>query len=100
MKSALELAMEKADDMADGAAKVKLTDEQIAAIAEVKKQYEAKWAEQEIVLKGKIQKVQDETDPQTFAEHARQFQDEMNTVRERIFAERDEKLEAIRNQSV
>ena len=99
MKSALELAMEKADDMADDTARVKLTKDQIGAIDEIKKQYKAKWAEQEIVLKGRIQKVQSEADPQTFAEHARQFQDEMNSVRERIFAERDEKIEAVRNQS-
>ena len=90
--------MEKADSMADGD-EVKLTRDQIAAIAEIKTQYEAKWAEQEIVLKARIQKVQSETDAQTFAEHARQFQDEMNSVRERIFAERDEKVDEVRRQA-
>ena len=98
MKSALELAMERSDSLIDKD-QVKLTPEQVAAVDEVKREYEAKWAEQEIVLKGRIQKVQSEADPQTFAEHARQFQDEMNSVRERIFTERDEKVEAVRNQS-
>ena len=98
MKSALELAMEKTESLVDDEAK--LRPEQLEAIDQVNKEYEAKWAEQEIVLKGRIQKVQSEADPQTFAEHARQFQDEMNSVRERIFAERDEKIEAVRNQSV
>jgi len=97
MKSALELALEKTDDLVDDDAK--LTPDQVGEIDQVRKQYEAKWAEQEIVLKGRIQKMQAETDPQTFAEHSRQFQDEMNHVREKIFAERDEKLQRIRQQA-
>ena len=97
MKSALELAMERADSMVDKD-QVKLTPEQVAAVDEVKRAYEAKWAEQEIVLKGRIAKVQAESDPQTFAEHPRQFRGEMAQVRERIFQERDQKIEAIREQ--
>lgn len=97
MKSALELALEKTDDLVDDDAK--LTPDQVGEIDQVRKQYEAKWAEQEIVLKGRIQKMQAETDPQTFAEHSRQFRDEMNHVREKIFAERDEKLQRIRQQA-
>lgn len=94
MKSALELALERTEGLVDKDAR--LTPEQVRAIDEVKKQYEAKWAEQEIALKGRIAKLRQETDPQTFAEHARQFQGEMNQVREGIFAERDKKVEAIR----
>ena len=95
MKSALELAMERADSMVDKD-QVKLTPEQVAAVDEVKRAYEAKWAEQEIVLNGRIAKLQVEADPETFAEHSRQFRDEMNHVRDKIYAERDEKLEKIR----
>lgn len=94
MKSALELALEKTDDLVED--RGKLTPEQIEAIDQVKKEYEAKWAEQEIVLKGRIDKVRRESDPQTFAEHQRQFQAEMNSVRDKIYAERDAKIEAIR----
>jgi len=97
MKSALELALEKTDDLVDDDAK--LTPDQVEEIDQVRKEYEAKWAEQEIVLKGRIQKMQAEADPQTFAEHSRQFQDEMNHVREKIFAERDDKLQRIRQQA-
>jgi hypothetical protein len=95
MKSALELALEKTESLLDQD-RAKLTNEQIAAIDEVKKTYEAKWAEQEIVLKQRIAKVQAESDPQTFAEHQRQFQEEMRSVRDGLFVERDEKIEAIR----
>ena len=101
MKSALELAMEKADSVVDQSDDyVKLSPEQVKAIDRVKSEYEAKWAEQEIVLQGKIQQLAAETDPQTFAEHQSQFQAEMNRVREGIFAERDAKIEAIRQQDV
>ena len=94
MKSALELALEKTDDLVDK--NTKLSPEQVEAIDETRKEYEAKWAEQEIVLNGRIAKLQVEADPETFAEHSRQFRDEMNHVRDKIHAERDEKLEKIR----
>ena len=94
MRSALELALEKTDELVED--KGKLTAEQVSAIGEVKKQYEAKWAEQEIVLQQRIAKVQAEADPQTFTEHQRQFAVEMNSVKEKIFAERDAKIAAIR----
>ncbi len=94
MKSALELALEKTDDLVDK--NTKLSPEQVEAIDETRKEYEAKWAEQEIVLNGRIVKLQVEADPETFAEHSRQFRDEMNHVRDKIYAERDEKLEKIR----
>ena len=99
MKSALELAMEKANTVVDQSDDyVKLSPEQIKAIDRIKSEYEAKWAEQEIVLKGNIQKLAGETDPRTFAEHQGQFREEMNRVREKIFAERDAKIEAVRQQ--
>jgi hypothetical protein len=97
VKSALELAMEKADaELGQDKEYTKLSPEQLAAIDQLKKQYEAKWAEQEISLKAKIQKLAKEMEPQAFAEHQQQFQGEMQRVREQIFAERDQKIEAIR----
>lgn len=97
MKSALELALEKTESLVDKDA-AKLTPEQLEAIDETKKEFEAKWAEQEIVIKGRMEKIAQE-DPQAFAEHRGQFQTEMNQVREKIFAERDEKIAGIRNES-
>ena len=94
MKSALELALEKTDDLVDDDAK--LTPEQQEAIDQIKSEYEAKWAEQEIVLKGKVTEIQQDTDPQTFAEHQRQFASEMQQVKDKIYAERDEKVDQIR----
>lgn len=99
MKSALELAMEKADEAVGGAAGIKLTDEQKEAIDQVRKQYEAKWAEQEIALKGQLEEVPSASaDPQALGEVRRQVQDKMSKIRNQLFAERDAKIEAIRNQ--
>ena len=95
MKSALELALEKSDSLLDKD-RARLTPEQIAAIDEIRKTYEAKWAEQEIVLKQRIDQAAAEADPQAAAGQRRQLQEEMNSVRETLFAERDEKIEAIR----
>jgi hypothetical protein len=55
-KSAYELAMERLrkKDAADGIAERAVTDEQKAEIAEVRRVYEAKVAEAEILFKSKI----------------------------------------------
>ncbi|MFP6641977.1 MAG: hypothetical protein VCF24_00225 [Candidatus Latescibacterota bacterium] len=97
MKSALELAMEKANEAVGGEEGIKLTDEQKVEIDEVRKLYEAKWAEQEISLKGQLAKAAG-ADPQALAEAQSQVQREMNKIRDQLFAERDAKIEAIRNQ--
>jgi len=97
MKSALELAMEKANEAVGGAEGIKLTDEKKEAIDQVRKQYEAKWAEQEIAFTGQLEQVTG-ADPQALAEARRQVQEQMSKVRNELFAERDAKIEAIRNQ--
>ena len=97
MKSALELAMEKANEAVGGEEGIKLTDEQKVGIDEVRKQYEAKWAEQEIALKGQLEKVAAEN-PEALAEAQGQVQAELNKVRYRLNEERDAKIEKIRKQ--
>jgi len=97
MKSALELAMEKADEAVGGAEGIKLSDQQKAAIDEIRKTCEAKWAEQEISLKGELEKAAG-ADPAAWAEAQSQVQTHKHRVRDQLFAERDAKIEAIRNQ--
>ena len=97
MKSALELAMEKANEAVGDVEGIKLTDEQKEAIDQVRKQYEAKWAEQEIAFTGQLEQATG-ADPQALVEARRQVQEQMNKVRNELFAERDAKIEAIRNQ--
>lgn len=96
MKSALELAMERAD-AAVGDKNIKLNDEQKTAIDEVRKLYEAKWAEKELQVKERMAKLAREN-PEGLAEVRGQLQRETNAQREQIFAERDAKIEEIRQQ--
>ena len=97
MKSAIELAMEKTEELVDS--QQKLSEEQLAAISDIRNEYEAKWAEQEIALKQRLEKLAREADPQAFSEQQRQLQEEMNQVRERIYSERDGKIDAVRAQA-
>jgi len=95
MKSALELAMERAD-AAIGDEKIELTPEQVKQIDEIKKTYEAKWAEQEIAFQAKMEQLSLETDPRRVAEQRAQLQAGISRMREKIYAERDAKIEAVR----
>ena len=95
MKSAVELAMERAE-AALGDEKIDLTPEQKEAMDQVRKKYTAKFAEQEIALKARLQSVPQDADPRERAEAQAQIQRELNRVREELFAERDAQLEAIR----
>ena len=100
MKSALELAMEKVDEAVGRDEEyAQLTPEQVAEIAEIKERCQARWAEQEIVLQGKVQPPPPGTDPQEYAAALAQLQEETNRVREQISSERDAKIEAVRQQA-
>ena len=98
MKSALELAMEKANEAVGGEDNIKLSDEQKAAIDQVRKLYEAKWAEKELQINERSAQLQKEN-PEGLAEGRAELQREINALRDQIFAERDAKIEEIRQQS-
>ena len=97
MKSALELAMEKANAAVGGEDNIKLNDEQKAAIDQVRKLYEAKWAEKELQINERMAALGREN-PEGLAEARGQLQRETNALRDQIFAERDAKIEEIRQQ--
>lgn len=69
-----------------------LTDQQKAAIAEVRSLYDAKIAEQDILQQSAIKNMMG-ADPAEVEEVARRFRRE----RERLASERDAKVEAIRH---
>ena len=98
MKSALELAMEKANEAVGGEDSIKLSDEQKVAIDQVRKLYEAKWAEKELQINERTTQLQKEN-PEGLAEAHAELQRETNALRDQIFAERDAKIEEIRQQS-
>ena len=92
-KSAFDLAMERLrkKDAEEGVTTRTLTDEQKAAIADIKSLYESKLAEQEILQQAAMN-ARLAADPAELEEIGRQFRRE----RERLSSERDARLEKIR----
>jgi hypothetical protein len=90
-KSAYELAMErlKSRDAEAGIEHKPLTDEQKAAIAEIRNFYQAKLAELEVLHHGKLKTV---VDPEERAARESEYRRD----RERLNSERDAKIEKAR----
>ena len=90
-KSSLELAMErlKKKDAEQGVTEHVLTDEQKQEIAEVRKTYGAKLAQEEILFKSQVQGLFEPDARRTLEENYRRDV-------ERISHERDRKIEKIR----
>jgi hypothetical protein len=91
LKSAFELAMERLrkKDEETGVTSRTLTDADKAAIAEVRNFYEARLAEQQVLHESRVKRMVDPTE--RAAADA-----EWRHGRERLVAERDRKIEAIR----
>jgi hypothetical protein len=96
MKSAYELAMDRLrkKDAEEGVTTKPLSDEQKAAIAEVRSLYDAKIAEQDILQQSAMKNLVG-ADPAEVDEVGRRFRRE----RERLASERDSKIEGIRKGS-
>ena len=90
-KSAYELAMERLrkKDQEAGVEERRLTEEQRAAIADIKKVYEARLAEREILHRSELAETAD-------PEARTALEDGYRRDRERIASERDRKLDEAR----
>jgi hypothetical protein len=90
-KSAYEIILErlKKKDRDEGVEDRPVTDEQRARIAEVRKVYEARLAEREILYQSARRKAQD-------LETLEKLEEEYRRDRERIASERDRKIEGVR----
>ena len=90
-KSAYELAMERLrrKDQKAGVEERRLTDEERAAIADIKRLYEARLAEREILHRSNLSRT---AEPEARAK----LEEEYRRDRERIVSERDRKLEDAR----
>ena len=95
IKSSFELAMERLrkKDADEGVTTQPLTDQQKAAIAEVRSLYDAKIAEQDILQQSAMKNLMG-ADPAEVEEVGRRFRRE----RERLASDRDSKVEAIRRE--
>ena len=92
LKSAVELAMErlrKRDEQA-GVAQRPLTEQQKAAIAEIRNFYQAKMAEQEVLHQSRLRRTFDPAERET-------LDAEWRRDRERLASEREMKIEKVRS---
>ena|SRR5437660_3341934 len=92
LKSSFELAMERLRkrDADAGIARPTVTDEQKAAIAEIRNFYEAKLAELETLHQGRMRSLFNEAERAT-------HEDQYRRDRERLTSERDAKIEKARS---
>lgn len=91
-KSAYEIAMERLrkKDKESGEKEPSITKAQRSALSEIRKTYEAKLAEREILHKADLRKAKD-------AESHAALEEAYRHDRQRLVAERDSKLEAVRS---
>ena len=96
MKSALEIAMEKTADAQQGG---KLTDEQRSAIGDLEKEYQAKIAEQEIMIESKIKQLAARATGPEFQQQVHALREQLLQERERLEEEKKAKIQAVRDQA-
>lgn len=91
LKSSFELAMERLrkQDADAGVEQRTLNDQQKAAIAEVRNFYQAKIAQEEVLLQSKLRSTWEPAEREA-------IEAELRRQRERISSERDAKIEKIR----
>ncbi len=94
LKSSFELAMERLrqKDAEAGVTLRTLTESEKAAIAEIRNFYEAKAAEQEVLHQSRLRKTVDPAERDALL-------DEFRRDRERLNAERDGKIEKVRQET-
>lgn len=95
MKSAVELAMEKL-----GAKPTQevapLTDEQRQTISDLRKQYDAKIAEKEIMMQAEIRKLSQRHPPQEVVRAARELQAQFQQNKKHLLEELEGKIAGVR----
>lgn len=96
MKSALEIAMEKTAGAQQGG---QLTDEQRSAIGDLEKEYQAKIAEQEIMIDSKIKALAAQATGPEFQQQVLALREQLLQERERLEEEKKAKIQGVRDQA-
>ena len=99
MKSALELAMQKVDARQERSPVASLTEAQRREIAALRKQYEAKIAEKEIMMQAEIRRLVRERPPQEGAVKAQELQTRFQESKKALQEELEAKVSALRDAS-
>jgi len=99
MKSALELAMEKLKARQPEESTVALTDAQRQEISDLRKQYDAKIAEKEIMLQSEIRQFVQRRPPQEAMAAAHELREKFQQARKALQEELEAKIAAVRTHS-
>ena len=99
MKSALELAMQKVNARQDRAPVASLTEAQRLEIGDMRKQYEAKIAEKEIMLQAEIRRLLRNRPPQEASAKIQDLQAEFQESKKVLQEELEVKVSALRDAS-
>ena len=99
MKSAVELAMQKLGARQSQESTAPLTDKQRQQIGELRKQYDAKIAEKEIMLQAEMRKLVQQRPPQEAVATAQALQAQFQETRKALQNELEVKLAAVRTAS-
>ena len=99
MKSALELAMQKVNARRERSPVASLTEDQRREIGELRKQYEAKIAEKEIMMQAEVRRLVRERPPQEAAAKVPELQAQFQESKKTLQAELGAKVAALRDVS-
>lgn len=99
MKSALELAMEKLNARTSEESTVALTDAQRQEISDLRKQYEAKMAEKEIMMQSEIRQLIQRRPPQEAMAAAQELREKLQHTKKALQEELEAKIAAARTRS-
>jgi hypothetical protein len=99
MKSAVELAMEKLGKLRTEESSSPLTDTQRQEIGELRKQYEAKIAEKEIMLQAEVRQLVQRRPPHEAVATAQELQEKFQEAKKALQQELEEKIAAVRTRA-
>jgi DNA repair exonuclease SbcCD ATPase subunit len=100
MKSALELAMEKINAQKSQAeATVSLTDAQRQEISELRKQYDAKIAEKDIMLQTEIRQLLQRRPPPEAMAAAQELREKFQQTKKALLEELEAKIATVRSRA-
>lgn len=100
LKSAWEISLEKSDKLnPELKNRKKLTKEQKAEIAEIRKETKAAIADKDISLDYKIKKLIDRVPPESLEAEKETLKKEFNDIKEQLEQEMEKKIEAIYQQN-
>jgi hypothetical protein len=99
MKSALELAMEKLKARTSEESTVALTDAQRQEISDLRKQYDAKIAEKEIMMQSEIRQLIQRRPPQEAMAAAQELREKLQHTKKALQEELEAKITAVRTHS-